>query len=217
MSVLSAVLDARVPARSGSSTSPPPCGSRRRSWSCRRRSRTRAGSASRSSARYDDRGPAWYWNDIHTGEHTGTHLDAPVHWVSGKDGLDVSQAPLSTLVGAAAVIDMTAQVEVDADFLLEVEHVRAWEAEHGPLPEGGWLLCAPAGRRAATTRPRSPTPTRTARTRRASPRSAPAGSRRSRRSAGFGIETVGTDAGAAHGFDPPFACHNFLMGATSGA
>src|SRR6266536_2626574 len=30
-------------------------------------------------SRYDERGPAWYWNNIHTGEHTGTHFDAPVH------------------------------------------------------------------------------------------------------------------------------------------
>ena len=29
-------------------------------------------------SRYDDRGPAWYWNNISTGEHTGTHFDAPV-------------------------------------------------------------------------------------------------------------------------------------------
>ena len=34
---------------------------------------------------YDDRGPAWYWNGFETGEHTGTHFDAPIHWVSGKD------------------------------------------------------------------------------------------------------------------------------------
>jgi hypothetical protein len=60
-------------------------------------------------SRYDDRGPAWYWNDIHTGEHTGTHLDAPVHWVTGRDGLDVSQAPMRTLVAPAAVIDKTAE------------------------------------------------------------------------------------------------------------
>ena len=38
---------------------------------------------------YDERGPAWYWNDIATGEHVGTHLGAAVHWVTGKDGLDV--------------------------------------------------------------------------------------------------------------------------------
>jgi len=33
-------------------------------------------------SRYDDRGPAWYWNNFTTGEHTGTHFDAPNHWVT---------------------------------------------------------------------------------------------------------------------------------------
>src|SRR6266699_3289449 len=36
-------------------------------------------------SRYDDRGPAWYWNTIRMGEHTGTHFDAPVHWITGKN------------------------------------------------------------------------------------------------------------------------------------
>ena len=31
---------------------------------------------------YDERGPAWYWNNFSCGEHTGTHFDAPVHWVT---------------------------------------------------------------------------------------------------------------------------------------
>src|SRR5687768_17821132 len=34
---------------------------------------------------YDDKGPAWYWNTIRMGEHTGTHFDAPVHWISGRE------------------------------------------------------------------------------------------------------------------------------------
>src|SRR5438045_1391774 len=43
---------------------------------------------------YDERGPAWYWNNIKTGEHTGTHFDAPIHWVTGGDKADdVSQVP----------------------------------------------------------------------------------------------------------------------------
>src|SRR5215471_18270335 len=54
---------------------------------------------------YDDRGPAWYWNDISTGEHVGTHFDAPVHWVTGKDGLDASQVPPQHLIAPAALID----------------------------------------------------------------------------------------------------------------
>ena len=42
---------------------------------------------------YDERGPAWYWNDIATGEHVGTHFDAPIHWVTGRDKPDVSLVP----------------------------------------------------------------------------------------------------------------------------
>src|SRR3712207_8780817 len=44
-------------------------------------------------SRYDDRGPAWYWNNFRTGEHTGTHFDAPNHWVTAQDGDDVASAP----------------------------------------------------------------------------------------------------------------------------
>ena len=37
-------------------------------------------------SRYDERGPAWYWNNISCGEHTGTHFDAPAHWITGVLG-----------------------------------------------------------------------------------------------------------------------------------
>src|SRR5215510_4152465 len=67
-------------------------------------------------SRYDERGPAWYWNNISTGEHTGTHFDAPIHWVSGRDKADVSQVPARRLVAPAAVIDVTAQAAADPDF-----------------------------------------------------------------------------------------------------
>src|SRR4051794_39446669 len=91
-------------------------------------------------SRYDERGPAWYWNNIRTGEHTGTHLDAPVHWVTGKDGEDVASVPARRLIGPAVVLDFSQEVAADPDFLLEVQHVRAWEQQHGALPAGGWLL-----------------------------------------------------------------------------
>ena len=164
-------------------------------------------------SRYDDRGPAWYWNDIHTGEHTGTHLDAPNHWVTGRDGLDVSRAPTSTLVAPAAVIDTSAEVARDPDFLLEVEHVQTWVEEHGPLPEGGWLLYrtgwdARSHDQEAFTNADADgphTPGVSAECARWIAQESPV--------SGFGTETVGTDAGVAGGFDPPFACHHFLMGA----
>jgi len=164
-------------------------------------------------SRYDEKGPAWYWNDIHTGEHTGTHLDAPVHWITGRDGQDVSQAPLSTLVGPVVVIDMTAEVEKDADFLLEVEHVREWEAEHGSLPANGWLLyhtgwAARGGDAAAFANADENGPH--------TPGLSPACARWLAEESpivGLGVETVGTDAGAAGGFEPPFPCHAELLGA----
>ena len=39
-------------------------------------------------SKYDDRGPAWYWNTLRFGEHTGTHFDAPIHWITGRDLAD---------------------------------------------------------------------------------------------------------------------------------
>ncbi|MBE1488687.1 cyclase family protein [Plantactinospora soyae] len=160
-------------------------------------------------SRYDERGPAWYWNNISTGEHTGTHFDAPVHWVSGQHGDDVSQVPASRLVAPAVVLDRTAEAAADPDFLLEVEHIRAWEAEHGPLPAGGWLLYRTGwdayGDDAAQYANAGHTPG-------ISPACAKWLAEESPIQ-GVGVETVGTDAGGAHSFDPPFPCHSFLLGA----
>ena len=163
-------------------------------------------------SRYDERGPAWYWNDIHTGEHSGTHFDAPVHWVTGKDGEDVAQVPAARLLAPAAVLDFSAEAAADPDFLLEVDHVRAWEAEHGPLPEGGWLLYRTGwDARSASQQEFLNADDTGAHT----PGIAPSCARWLAEEApviGVGVETVGTDAGAAHSFDPPFPCHAALMG-----
>src|SRR5918912_4433453 len=91
-------------------------------------------------SRFDDRGPAWYWNNISTGEHVGTHFDVPAHWISGRDGVDVSQVPPRQLIGPAVVIDKSAECASNPDFLLEVADVEDWQRQHGPLPQGGWLL-----------------------------------------------------------------------------
>jgi kynurenine formamidase len=159
-------------------------------------------------SRYDDAGPAWYWNNITTGEHTGTHFDAPIHWVTGRDGADVSQVPPRRLVAPAAVLDFSAEVAADPDFLLEVEHIRAWEDKHGPLPAGGWLLYR-TGWDARGDDPDAflnggSTPGFSIECAKWLAEEAPVG--------GVGVETVGTDAGAAHSFDPPFPCHSFLLG-----
>src|ERR1700751_5271096 len=87
---------------------------------------------------YDDRGPAWYWNAFETGEHTGTHFDAPVHWISGKDLPDASVDRIAArkFIGPACVIDVTAEVARDADFLLTPARVLEWESQHGRIPAG---------------------------------------------------------------------------------
>src|SRR5258708_36555875 len=89
---------------------------------------------------YDERGPAWYWNDISTGEHVGTHFDAPVHWVTGREGIDVSQVPARQLIRPAVVIDKSRECADNPDYLLNVSDVEEWQHEHGQLPDGGWLL-----------------------------------------------------------------------------
>src|SRR3954452_9276331 len=80
-------------------------------------------------SRYDDRGPAWYWNNFSCGEHTGTHFDAPVHWVSGKDLPQnaTDSIPPERFIGPACVIDCSKESAADADFLLTREHLVAWE------------------------------------------------------------------------------------------
>jgi kynurenine formamidase len=74
-------------------------------------------------SRYDDRGPAWYWNNFRTGEHTGTHFDAPNHWVTGQGKDDVASVPAQRLIASAAVLDFSAGADQNPDFLLEVDHI----------------------------------------------------------------------------------------------
>jgi kynurenine formamidase len=163
-------------------------------------------------SRYDERGPAWYWNNVRTGEHTGTHFDAPNHWITGRDGEDVAAVPARKLIGRAAVLDFSAQAAADPDFLLEVDHVREWEKAHGPLPSGGWLLYRTGWDARSAFQERFLNADESGPH---TPGISPECSRWLAEEApviGLGVETVGTDAGAAHSFDPPFPCHAALLG-----
>ena len=163
-------------------------------------------------SRYDDRGPAWYWNNFRTGEHTGTHLDAPNHWVTGKDLDDVSQIPPQRLIGPAVVIDRAAAAAANPDYLLDVADLEEWQEANGPLPSEGWLLFRTgwsargndpqAFANADESGPHTPGITPAA-------ASYLAGTDL----LGFGVETVGTDAGQAFGFEPAFPCHEAVLGA----
>ena len=106
----------------------------------------------------------------------------------------MSQVPAGRLVAPAVVLDFSAQAAADPDFLLEVEHIRDWERAHGPLPDGGWLLYRTGWDERSDSQERF-----------LNAEESPV--------IGIGTETVGTDAGAAHSFDPPFPCHAAMLGA----
>ena len=52
---------------------------------------------------------------LNFGTHTGTHMDAPLHFIPGAPGIDT--IPLELLIGPALVL------EVDADRLIEPKHL----------------------------------------------------------------------------------------------
>jgi kynurenine formamidase len=170
------------------------------------------GFALQEISNYDERGPAWYWNNISAGEHVGTHFDAPVHWISGRDGLDISQVPAAQLIGPAVVVDKSAECAENPDFLLEIEHLEAWQQEYGPLPPGGWMIFRTGWDARADDQGRFLNANETGPH---TPGMSVACAQWVARQPilGVGVETVGTDAGAAHSFDPPFPCHSFLLGA----
>ncbi len=164
-------------------------------------------------SRYDDRGPFWYWNAFETGEHTGTHFDAPVHWVSGKDLPDstVDRIAPKKFVGPACVIDVTSKVQQNPDYLLAPEGVQEWEEKHGHIPSGAWVLLRTGWSKrtnpaeyinAKEDGPHTPGWAKECSEFLATQRDV----------LGVGVETVGTDAGQAARFDPPFSNHFIMHG-----
>jgi kynurenine formamidase len=89
-------------------------------------------------SRYD-RGPAWYWNNFRTGEHTGTHVDAPNHWATNQDGADIASVPIDRFLRPAVVLDFADRV-ADGPLLVEGDHIKQWEDQNGPVPDGAWML-----------------------------------------------------------------------------
>ena len=163
-------------------------------------------------SRYDDKGPAWYWNTIQMGEHTGTHFDAPVHWVTGRDlpNNTTDTIPPRQFVGPACVIDVTSDVAANEDYLLDVAALERWEASNGRVPRGAWVLLRTGWSRrsgAAFLNVRADGPHGPGFDKATSMLLAT-----DRDVLGVGVETIGTDAGLAGTFDPPFPNHSIMHG-----
>ncbi len=72
------------------------------------------------------------------GVHSGTHVDAPVHFAEGRHTAD--QIPLEQLMGAGVLVDVSEKCARDADYQVSAEDFAAWEREHGRLPDGSIVL-----------------------------------------------------------------------------
>jgi kynurenine formamidase len=164
-------------------------------------------------SKYDNRGPAWYWNNFACGEHTGTHFDAPIHWVTGKDYPKNSTDTIAAekFIAPACVIDVSRECAENADFLLTPKHVETWEQKHGRIEPGSWVLMrtdwskrkgAEAFLNMKEDGAHVPGP---------DPALVPFLARE-REVIGWGTEGVGTDAGQAFRFNPPFPCHSGMHG-----
>ncbi len=162
---------------------------------------------------YDHRGPAWKWHNFTCCEHTGTHFDAPIHWITGRDlpNNAVDTIPPEKFVGPVCVIDCSEASTGDEDYELTPAVIEAWELEHGRIPDDSWVLMRTdwskrSGAAYLNMRddgPHSPGPT-------------PECIRfliEKRSIRGFGTETVGTDAGQAAHYSPPYPAHYYLHGA----
>ena len=165
-------------------------------------------------SRYDERGPAWYWNNFSCGEHTGTHFDAPIHWISGKDLPQnaTDSIPPGRFIGPACVVDCSRDSASDPDFLLTKKKLLAWEKQHGRIPPGAWVLMRTDWSKRADpvayqnfdeTGQHTPGPDVDAVKFLVEERDV----------LGFGTESIGTDAGQAQHLRPPYPCHYFMHGA----
>jgi kynurenine formamidase len=75
-----------------------------------------------------------YW------EHSGTHMDAPVHFA--PNGLFVDQLRIENLVVPAVVINITEKVRRDPDAVVTPDDIRAWERRYGRIPDNAAVLMA---------------------------------------------------------------------------
>ena len=164
---------------------------------------------------YDQDGPFWAWNWLELGEHSGTHFDAPHHWLSGRDHPDgfTDTLDVQRLIAPVNVIDCAAEAAADPDFLLTAEGVKAWEAKHGPINPGEWVVMRTDWDRrmhdAALFLNEDPDPHEDGSH---SPGPSPdcIDYLLGRGIVGWGTQCVGTDAGMAGRFSPPFPAHNYL-------
>jgi kynurenine formamidase len=164
-------------------------------------------------SRYDSRGPAWYWNNLSCGEHTGTHFDAPIHWVTGKDYPNnaTHNIPVERFIGPACVIDVSRQAAANPGFLVTQAIIEEWERKYGRIPRGAWVLIRTDWSRRKPAEAFLNITADGAQTPGPDPQCVQFLAKE-RDILGMGAETVGTDAGQAGTFEPMYPCHTIMHG-----
>ena len=164
---------------------------------------------------YDEDGPFFAWNWMVLGEHSGTHFDAPHHWITGKDYEDgyTDKLDVQRLVAPVNVIDCSAQSAEDEDFLLTADHIKEWESQNGEIGKGEWVVMRTDWDARADDEDSflgtDPDPRRDG-FHSPGPSTDCVDYLLSRGIVGWGSQSIGTDAGMAGSFSPPFPAHNHL-------
>lgn len=167
-------------------------------------------------SQYDDKGPAWYWNNFTCGEHTGTHFDAPAHWISGKDFPQntVDTIDPKNFIAPAVVVDATAEVAANEDWILTLEFLQKWEEKNGRIPAGNWVLFRTGWSDRLAKDPASYVNAREDGAHTPGPsQEAVEWLIKERDVHGFGVETINTDAGQSYAWPMPYPCHTLMHGA----
>jgi len=81
-------------------------------------------------------------NELTFDEHTGTHVDAPSHFVAGATSGD--RLPVNRLIAPLVVVAIAERAAKDADTLVSVDDLLQWEKRHGRIPAGA-LVAMHAG------------------------------------------------------------------------
>ena len=165
-------------------------------------------------SQYDEAGPGWYWNNFSCGEHTGTHFDAPIHWVTGKDHPNnaVDTVDVRQFIGPACVVDASQEVAANPDWTLDVPFLEAWEARHGRIPQNAWLLFRTDWSKRIND-PAAYVNMKEDGAHTPGPTQAAVEWLVARDVRGFGVETINTDAGQSYAWPIAYPCHTLMHGA----
>ncbi|MEM9139414.1 MAG: cyclase family protein [Pseudomonadota bacterium] len=76
--------------------------------------------------------------EIRVNEHTGTHIDAPLHFTDG--GASIDEVPVESLVCPLVVVDIREKADANPDAQITPDDLKAWISANGPIPDGAAVI-----------------------------------------------------------------------------